>query len=97
MSNKDSAWKEAIETYFCDFVKLFFAKMAKDIDFEKGYEFLDKEFAKIVSDAKIGKRYADVLVKVYLQNGRERWLLIHIEVQKPLCGYCYGPLKGNGD
>lgn len=34
MSNKDSAWKEAIETYFCDFVKLFFAEMAEDIDFD---------------------------------------------------------------
>ena len=81
MDNKDSAWKEAIETYFPDFIKFFFPNIAKDIDFEKGYEFLNKELERIVQDAEIGKRLADVLVKVYLEDGSERWLLIHIEVQ----------------
>jgi hypothetical protein len=32
-------------------------------------------------DAEIGKRLADVLVKVFLKDGSEKWLLIHIEVQ----------------
>ncbi len=81
MNDKDSAWKEAIETYFRDFVTFFFAQIAEDIDFEKGYEFLDKEFEKVVREAKVGKRYADVLVKVYLKDGQEKWLLIHTEVQ----------------
>ena len=44
MDNKDSAWKEAIETYFPDFIKFFFPNIAKDIDFEKGYEFLNRIF-----------------------------------------------------
>jgi len=39
---KDSVWKEATETYFCDFLNFFFPEIAKDIDFEKGYDFLDK-------------------------------------------------------
>jgi len=56
MDNKDSAWKEAIETYFPDFIKFFFPNIAKDIDFEKGYEFLNKELERIVQDAEIGKR-----------------------------------------
>ena len=81
MSLQDSVWKEAIETYFQEFMEFFFFEMAQDIDFEKGYEFLDKELESVTKDAKIGKRLADILVKVYLKDGREKWMLIHIEVQ----------------
>jgi hypothetical protein len=42
---------------------------------------LDKEFQKITQDAKIGRRLADKLFKVWLKNGKEAWLLFHIEVQ----------------
>ncbi len=79
--NQDSVWKEAVETYFEEFMHFFFSDIAKDIDFEKGYEFLDKELEKTSQDAKIGKKLVDILVKVYLGDGLEKWLLIHIEVQ----------------
>ena len=78
---KDSAWKEATEAYFPDFLNFFFPDIARAIDFKKGYEFLNKELERIVQDAEIGKRLADILVKVYLEDGSEKWLLIHIEVQ----------------
>jgi hypothetical protein len=35
----------------------------------------------VVRDAEMGKRLADVLVKVWRRDGQESWLLIHIEVQ----------------
>jgi hypothetical protein len=35
----------------------------------------------ITRDAKIGRRTADKLVKVWLVNGRETWVLVHVEVQ----------------
>jgi len=81
METKDSLWKEAIEKYFKEFILLFFPLIWEDIDFDKGYEFLNKELGKIVRGAKTGRRHADVLVKVYLKSGQEFWLLIHIEVQ----------------
>ena len=81
MSEQDSVWKEAIKSYFKEFMEFFFPEIAGDIAFDKGYEFLDKELERIVQDAEIGKRLADVLVKVYLRNGEEMWLIIHIEVQ----------------
>ncbi len=59
----------------------FFPNIHKDIDFSKGYEFLEKELQKIIKTSKTGRRYADKLVKVFLKNGSERWLLIHIEIQ----------------
>ncbi|MDQ7032201.1 MAG: Rpn family recombination-promoting nuclease/putative transposase [Desulfonauticus sp.] len=72
---------KSIEAYFPDFLEFFFPSIARDIDFEKGYEFLDKELQKIVKDAELGKRLADVLIKVHSMDGTEKWLLIHIEVQ----------------
>ncbi len=80
-SQQDSVWKEVIEHYFRDCMAFFFPEIERDIDWHKGYEFLDKELEKIVRDSKLGKRLADKLVKVFLQNGDETWLLIHIEVQ----------------
>jgi hypothetical protein len=32
-------------------------------------------------DSEEGKRYVDKLVKVYLKDGKDKWVLIHIEVQ----------------
>ena len=81
MSKYDSAWKEVIENLFEDFLQFFFPDIFADIDFSNGYEFLNKELSSIVKDNKIGRRFADELVKVFLKDGSEKWLLIHIEVQ----------------
>jgi hypothetical protein len=59
----------------------FFPEAHADIDWDRGYEMLDKELQPIVRQAKHGRRYVDKLVKVWLKSGEERWLLIHIEVQ----------------
>ncbi len=77
----DSVWKDIIEQYFPQFLEFFYKNIYQDIDFKKGYEFLDKEFQQIVKDNEIGNRYADKLVKVWLKDGSEKWLLIHVEVQ----------------
>ncbi len=77
----DSPWKEAMETFFEEFMLFFFPVIHAAVDWSKGYVSLDKELEKIVRDAELGKRIADKLVKVFLKNGEEAWLLIHIEVQ----------------
>src|SRR5262249_34325514 len=51
------------------------------IDWQRGYDSLDKEFQQIVRDAPTGRRIADKLFRVWLKDGEEVWLLIHIEVQ----------------
>jgi hypothetical protein len=80
-TSQDSAWKDIIEELFEVFLAFFFPAMHADIDFSKGYTFLDKELQKIAGRAAVGKRFADKLVKVFLKNGEEKWLLIHVEVQ----------------
>ncbi|MBF0119860.1 MAG: hypothetical protein HQK79_13580 [Desulfobacterales bacterium] len=77
----DSPWKDMIENYLKDFLYFFFPKVAENIDWEKGYKFLDNELRKVVRDAKLGKRLADKLIEVYLKDDSETWILIHIEVQ----------------
>jgi len=77
----DSPWKEILETYFEPFIRLFFPEPHDTIDWKRPLEFLDKELQQISPDAEIGLRRVDKLVKVWLKNGHEAWILVHVEVQ----------------
>ena len=77
----DNPWKEALGLYFQPFMAFFFPQIEANIDWSRGYEFLDKEFQQIVRDAELGRIYADKLVKVWQRDGSEIWVLIHVEVQ----------------
>jgi Domain of unknown function (DUF4351)/Putative transposase, YhgA-like len=77
----DSPWKDILQTYFPEFMQFFFPAAYNEIDWTKQIEFLDKELIEAVKDAEIGRRFADKLVKLYLKNGKEEWLLVHVEVQ----------------
>ena len=77
----DNPWKEALGLYFQPFMAFFFPQIEANIDWNRGYEFLDKEFQQVVRDAELGRIYADKLVKVWQRDGSEIWVLIHVEVQ----------------
>jgi hypothetical protein len=77
----DSPWKSAIEAYFPHFMAFFFPQIHADIDWSRGFEFLDKELEQVVRDAELGKRLADKLAKVWRLSGEETWVLAHLEVQ----------------
>ena len=77
----DSPWKEVLEAYFEDFMTFFFPLAAEEVDWERGYTFLDKELQQVVRDAEFGRRFADKLARVWRKNGDEAWVLIHVEVQ----------------
>ncbi len=51
------------------------------MDWSRGYQALDKEFQQIVRRARVGKQVADMLFRVWLKDGAECWLLVHVEVQ----------------
>ncbi|MGK7877867.1 MAG: Rpn family recombination-promoting nuclease/putative transposase [Xenococcaceae cyanobacterium] len=80
-SDYDSPWKEALDVYFEDFLAFFFPQAHREINWERGYETLDKELQQVVRDADLGKRLADKLVKVWLHDGEETLVLVHIEIQ----------------
>ena len=77
----DSPWKDILEAYFKEFMAFFFPLIENDLNWEKGYKFLDKEFQGIVKEAEIGRRYLDKLIQVWRKDNCETWLLVHIEVQ----------------
>lgn len=77
----DSLWKEVIESFFPRFLEFFFPDAYAVIDWGRGYEFLDTELQQLEPDAEIGKRLVDKVAKVWLLNGEEAWVLVHVEVQ----------------
>lgn len=81
MPDFDSAWKEALDTYFEPFMAFFFADAHREIDWSCGFEMLDKELQQITPESEQGRRVADKLVKVWRTDGQDEWVLVHIEVQ----------------
>jgi len=78
---RDILWKFIIREFFEFFLRYFYPEFVHLIDFEKGFEFLDKELEEIELESKDNRRYVDVLVKVFLLDGSEEWVLFHVEVQ----------------
>lgn len=81
MTDFDHPWKEAIDLYFYPFLELLFPEVYADVDLSRGFEFLDKELMQILPQGELGVGVVDKLVKVWLREGTESWLLLHIEVQ----------------
>jgi hypothetical protein len=77
----DGAWKEGVEQYFEAFLAFFFPEIQAEIDWERGYDFLDQELQQLIRESEIGKQFVDKLIKVWLKDGKETWLLIHLEIQ----------------
>ncbi|MBX9742428.1 MAG: Rpn family recombination-promoting nuclease/putative transposase [Chthoniobacterales bacterium] len=77
----DSPWKYAMRHFFRSFMEFCLPEWAASIDWAQGYETLDKELQKIIPESETGKRFSDMLFKVWLKNGEEKWILIHLEIQ----------------
>ena len=77
----DTPWKDAVEHAFPEFIDFYFPDASRQIDWTRGYTFLDKELQKIARDGELGRRYVDKLVRVTTLAGEEDWLCVHIEVQ----------------
>ena len=82
MKRDDSLWKAILEDIFDDFLTFFYPEANEIFDFNKGFEFLDKELNVLFpGNDSDSVKYVDKLVKVYLKDGNDTWFLIHIEVQ----------------
>jgi hypothetical protein len=74
--NFDSPWKDAIETYFPDFIAFFFPHIYPDIDWSRERHFLDQELQQVVRDAELGKRLAvmgDKISSIYIDLSIGCW------------------------
>ena len=77
----DGAWKQALDIYFEAFLAFFFAEVHELIDWSIPPQSLEQELQQIVGEGDSGKRFADKLFQVWLRDGEEAWVLIHVEVQ----------------
>lgn len=86
----DPLWKSILEQTFSHFLRFIFPNADDVFDFRKPFDYLDKEFESLFPPEANGKgvRYVDKLVKIFLKNGGEQFILCHIEVQSS---------KGKGD
>ena len=64
-----------------DLISFFFPDLAEEIDWEKEIVSLDKELLKLFPSQQGQNRRADKLFRVWLKNGEQQWLFIHIEAQ----------------
>ena len=58
-----------------------FPKLFYQIDWDRGWIFLDKELQAITKESETGRRHIDSLVKIFLGDGTERWILLLLEIQ----------------
>lgn len=83
MKRDDSLWKAILEDVFDDFLKFFIPEAEAIFDFNRPFEFLDKELEQLFPNDPddFSPRYVDKLVKVFTLEGNEEWILVHVEVQ----------------
>lgn len=79
----DPLWKSILEQTFSHFLQFMFPNAEEVFDLDKPFDYLDKEFESLFPPESNGKgiRYVDKLVKVYLRDGSEQFVLCHVEVQ----------------
>jgi len=77
----DLLWKAIIEDFIVEIIDYFYPELEKSRDKRKRIEFLDKFLKTLNPEGVEGNRRADLLVKVPLKNGKDKWILLHIEVQ----------------
>ncbi|MDQ2732253.1 MAG: hypothetical protein M3Y56_11385, partial [Armatimonadota bacterium] len=77
----DAPWKHAVEYFFPRLMKMLCPRAYAGINWDRGFEFLDKELQGLLRDSKTGPRTVDILVKVWRMDGEPAWVLVHIEIQ----------------
>lgn len=79
----DILLKSAFEEAFPDLLRFYYADADSIFDMDRGFEFLDKELGELFPELEKqgGNRFVDMLVKVYLKDGTEEWILIHVEIE----------------
>ena len=79
----DGAWKFILREQLPRFLEFFWNSLYQQIDWNRGFEFLDKELRRVARGRKgnQGLGIVDVLVKVWFLDGSFRFILLHIEFQ----------------
>ena len=83
----DSLWKDFTRICWREVLYDFMPDLYNAADLTRDAVQLDKELHDVVAglgseeETQTTKRYVDNLLKIYLKNGKEEWILLHIEIQ----------------
>jgi hypothetical protein len=77
----DAGWKHALRAFLPECLELLFPDLHAQIDWARGYQFLNTELMRPVPFLGRARHFVDVLVRVYFRDGKERIVLLHIEIQ----------------
>ena len=80
-SDYDGAWKETIRLHLAEAIQKGFPTFADLIDWNCEPQWLDKEISQIIGRFGHRNREVDLLFKVRLLDGRDQWILCHLEIQ----------------
>lgn len=79
----DILWKGLLEDVFEDLLLFLVPDVEKEFDLKRGFEFLNQELDQLFPPE--GNEYRpmiiDKLVKIFKKDGKEEWVLVHLEVQ----------------
>ncbi len=77
----DNPWKEATVRFFPDCVRKLFPQVYALVDWAREYEVIQNDLPILGIDGKTSKRNVDVLVKVWMLDGKQKLLYLHLEIQ----------------
>src|SRR5580698_3188909 len=77
---QDLLWKWVLDEVIDDLLLFVEPGIGEGLDLGRGCDFLDKELTEIHGGPP-SNRVVDKLVKLYLRDGTDRWMLLHVEVQ----------------
>jgi len=79
----DELLKGVFEDNFADFLRFLYPEAEGIFDFSRGIAFMNTELRAIVPnrERKGGHRMADLLAKVFMRDGAEKWILVHTEIE----------------
>jgi len=77
----DTAYKEVTDHYPAHFFNILWPEIHALIDWSRGVESLEQELRYAIRLAGRGKRTVDKLFRVWLKDGRDAWVLLHVEFQ----------------
>ncbi|MEI8017853.1 MAG: DUF4351 domain-containing protein [Schlesneria sp.] len=80
-SDYDGAWKELLRSHLRESLEDCFPEFVKLVNWDYEPEWLDKEISQVIGQSGHRNRQVDLLFKVRLLDGRDQWILCHLEIQ----------------
>ena len=77
----DQIWKTALHALFRHMVLFYFPPLYSRINWSREHIFVEQELANLSTPEQKNKRYVDILAQVFLLDGADVYILLHVEVQ----------------